>query len=118
MRVGGSRIDAAKLVGVTVSTIANEANRDPDFFDDLEAAEVVCKIHHIKKIRDAKDWRSSAHMLKVKCPEEYGEKATQQDAAIPSIEFVEADKTLTDMQRELERLQKENDDMRRAMDGH
>lgn len=115
LRIGGSRADAAKLVAVTVSTIANEARRNPDFFDDLETAEAACKIHHIKKVREAKDWRSSAHMLKVKYPEEYGEKAITQDATIPSIEFVESDKTMTDMQRQLQAAIQENEELKKAL---
>lgn len=102
LRVGASRIDAAKLVGVHVTTIANEAERDADFLDDLDRAEATCKIVHIKKLHDAKDWRSSAHYLKVRHPADWGTKTTETSGEpLPDIALVEVDEGLAAMEKEL-----------------
>ena len=58
LHVGASRRDAAAYVGVSASTIAKEADRDPEFLDGLARAEVEGKLKHINVINDANDRRA------------------------------------------------------------
>lgn len=78
--VGGSRGDAAKYVGVAVTTIADEAKRDEAFSDSLLRAESECKMHHIRKIHRAKEWQASAWFMSRRY-EEFREKKQGDDDA-------------------------------------
>lgn len=72
---GLSRFDAAARVHVVHTTIANEAERDPEFLASLKDAEIDCKLFHLDKIRNAKrdtPWQASAWFLERKWPEEFG----------------------------------------------
>jgi hypothetical protein len=58
---GCSRNTAAAVVGVSTPTIANEAARDPEFFNALKKAEGDCEWYHVKRIKAGKPgWQSSA----------------------------------------------------------
>jgi hypothetical protein len=83
---GGSRKKAAAYVAVSVTTLADEARRNPDFSDRLEQAEATCYIRHLQNVSQAgtKDWKASAFLLERKWPEEFGKTRTTQVNEIPS----------------------------------
>ena len=73
---GGSQNMAAAFVGVSPTTISNEAKRDPEFAERMQAAEASCYVHHVQNVKRAgkEDWRASAFMLERKYPEEFRKK--------------------------------------------
>ena len=95
LHVGGSRRVAASYVGVSASTIANEADRDTEFLDSLARAEAEGKVAQIRKIAEADDWRAALAWLARKYPEEWSEQKRversgngQLDANAPGIEVL------------------------------
>ena len=87
--------DAAACVVVSTSTIANEADRDPEFLDSLACAEGEGKVAQIRKIAEAGDWRASLAWLARKYPEEWSEQKKvdqggngQLDVNAPGIEVL------------------------------
>ena len=73
LSIGGNRKMAARFVGVSVTTIADEAKRNEDFSDRLNEAEAKCYMVRLGKIHDSKDWRASAWFLARRYPEEFSE---------------------------------------------
>jgi hypothetical protein len=80
---GGSRRKAAAYVGISLTTIADEAKRDEQFSDDLSRAEASSYFRHLQNVSKAgeKDWRASAFLLERKWPEEFGKTQTVNVAA-------------------------------------
>ena len=76
LAAGGSRKKAAEYVGVSVTTIADEAKRNEDFSDRLTRAESSCYMRHLQNVSKAgdKDWRASSFLLERKWPEEFGKR--------------------------------------------
>lgn len=72
LAVGGTRKDAAEYCGVTVQNIHDAGKWDPDFGEELVKADAAGKVHHLKRIREAKAWQASAWFLERKYPQEYG----------------------------------------------
>ena len=50
LAAGGSRKKAAEYVGVSVTTIADEAKRNEDFSDRLTRAESSCYMRHLQNV--------------------------------------------------------------------
>lgn len=70
---GASRNTAARLVGISTSTIANEADRNQKFLDALKRAEAECEIFHIRRIKEGKaGWQSAAWFLERKWYKRWG----------------------------------------------
>lgn len=70
---GGSRKMAAKAVNVSVTTIRNEMDRNPEFLDRVREAESSCYRKHLAKIQGSRDWKASAWFLARKWPDEFSE---------------------------------------------
>ncbi len=72
---GSSRRVAAKYVGCSPSTITRTAAADPDFSEQLAAAEQTAEIDALRAIRNTsrKDryWRAAAWILERKNPEDF-----------------------------------------------
>jgi hypothetical protein len=83
---GGSRKMAAAYVGVSVTTLADEARRDEPFAVRLEQAEAACYFRHLQNVANAggKDWKASAFLLERKWANEFGKTTTTQVNEIPS----------------------------------
>lgn len=79
LRTGLSRTDCADLLGINITTIQHEGERDPIFFEGLKAAETECKEFHIARIKEgAKNWQSSAWMLERKWWREFSQHAAHE----------------------------------------
>lgn len=63
--------DAAVLAGISVSTFHEWDNKHSEFSEALIAAKLRGKAHHIKKIKKADQWQSSAWYLERKFPDEF-----------------------------------------------
>lgn len=75
IETGMSRRGAAVLAGFSLPTLKAEAEADPAFARELEVAECLCQLWHLKNMRDAKiraEWQSSAWFLERKWPDEFG----------------------------------------------
>jgi hypothetical protein len=85
---GGSRKKAGEYVGVSVTTIADEARRDDDFADRLSQAEASCYYRHLQNVSRAgeRDWRASAFLMERKWPEEFSKAAEMPvEAPLPPL---------------------------------
>lgn len=71
---GGSRSKAAEYVGVAISTIANEGERDVEFLEGLARAESTCYLRQVNKITGCDDWRAAAWFLARKYPDEFSDR--------------------------------------------
>ncbi len=73
---GFSRRTAARHVGVSHTSIARAAARDPRFARELSNAESVADLSILKTVRDAgrqeKYWRAAAWLLERRLPDEFG----------------------------------------------
>ena len=78
LRVGGSRADAAETIGVTPRTIRAEAQRDPQFLNDLNEAETDGKLNLILTVREAAidggNWRAAAWLLERRHWQDWGKR--------------------------------------------
>ena len=63
--------DAQVLAGISKSTFHQWEKDHSDFSDALIAAKTRGKAHHIKKIKKADQWQSSAWYLERKFPDEF-----------------------------------------------
>ena len=75
LSMGCSRRAAAKYVGCSPTTIANTAQRDPEFATQVERAESKAEIGYMKNIQKAAGkeqyWRAAAWALERKYPDQY-----------------------------------------------
>jgi hypothetical protein len=76
---GFSRRTAARHVGVSHTSIARAAARDPHFAKKMSDAESVADYSVLKTVRDAgrqeKYWRAAAWLLERRLPDEFGHRA-------------------------------------------
>jgi len=75
IRMGASRTDAAASVGMHIENLRKFCRRHPEFGEEVEKAEVECKIHHLTKVHVGEaDWRASAWFLSRKWRNEFGQR--------------------------------------------
>ena len=74
--VGGNRRLAAQYVGCSPKTIRRTAERDAEFAAELEHAESLLEVLHLKNMeaaaKETKYWRASAWFLERRCADRYG----------------------------------------------
>ena len=71
VRAGCTRHDAAKIVGLSPTSIGNWIKRSEKFSREMEKAEAECRQFHVAKITKDSHWQSSAFLLQVKDPATY-----------------------------------------------
>jgi len=76
INAGGSKVYAAKYVGVDPATIIREEQADEAFRNSLTHAEATSYKNHIMNVSKAgqDDWRASAWFLERKFHQEFGKK--------------------------------------------
>ncbi len=98
LSMGCSRRAAARYVGCSPTTIANTAQRDPEFAAQVERAESKAEIGYMKNIQKAAGkeqyWRAAAWALERKYPDQY---ALRSPDAIPREEVIALLKQLGDL---------------------
>ena len=79
LSLGFSRRTAARHVGISHTSIARAAARDPHFAKQLSDAESVADFSALRMVRDAarqeKYWRAAAWLLERRLPDEFGHRA-------------------------------------------
>lgn len=78
LKLGLSRSTAAKIVGCSVTTIADECNRNPEFSEALKEAEGACEQALVAMIYSAAkkgQWTAAAWLLERKFRKRYARPA-------------------------------------------
>lgn len=70
--VGGSLNDAAKKIGVNISTLRRLRIADPEFAKAIETEEATGKLILIERVTGSSAWQAAAWMLERKYGREYG----------------------------------------------
>lgn len=98
LAVGCSRAVAARYVGCSVQTIRRTAEKDAAFAAELEKAESLHEILHLKHInqaaREGRYWRAAAWTLEHRYPERYG---TRRPASLTFEQMYQALAQLADV---------------------
>jgi hypothetical protein len=77
VQAGGSRTKAADYVGVSTTTIADEAARNPEFASSLKKAEADSYQGRVERIAAAGKkgaWQADAWFLERRYPDEFGKR--------------------------------------------
>lgn len=85
LEAGGSRNDAADVVGVGRSTLHYAIERNPTFGEQVKKAEVAGKLHHLRVIANSDAWQSSAWFLERKYPDEFARREPASKEAAQEI---------------------------------